>query len=381
MDGQLTDLWYFHRPALVKHYFKGLLEGSGRLALFGPRRTGKTSLICRELLPLAEQRGMLPVYCDCWQDRSDPIGSINFALDTAMERLEVPTSKIRRTLATQVTKLGAAGFSIEFGPEPKGRPPESPFFRVDWLLGALIARARRPVCLVIDEVQGLAEHDEDERIAGALRAALTRHQHAVRVLFTGSSETQLIKLFAQARATLYQFAASQAYEMLDLDFVGHVAQRFQHATKRMLESRRGLEILRLVGHQPEAFLSVVQVPLARADRSLDDGLEGLLARDSRSPWAQHWQQSTPLQQAVLMAARRGLQLTSAAGQQFIGRILGKRSVNASSIRRATTALHERGLIERSTLSSKALYELTDPVFAHWADRHGESLLSQASRRA
>jgi hypothetical protein len=148
MDGQLTDLWYFPRPALVKRYFKSLLEGSGRLALFGPRRTGKTSLICRELLPLAQQRGMLPVYCDCWQDRSDPIGSINFALDAAMERLEVPTSKIRRTLASEVTKLGAAGFSIEFGPEPKGRPPESPFFRVDWLLGALIARARRMRCSI-----------------------------------------------------------------------------------------------------------------------------------------------------------------------------------------------------------------------------------------
>jgi len=264
MDGQLTDLWYFPRPLLVKRYFKSLLEGSGRLALFGPRRTGKTSLICRELLPLAEQRGMLPVYCDCWQDRSDPIGSINFALNIAMERLEVPSSKTRRALASEVTKLGAAGFSIELGPPPKGKAPESPFFRVDWLLGALIARAKRPVCLVIDEVQGLAEHEEGERIAGALRTALTRHEHAVRVLFTGSSETQLIKLFAQARATLYQFAGSQAYELLDQDFVGHVAQRFQHATKRALDKRRGVEILRLLGHQPESFLSVVQVPLARA---------------------------------------------------------------------------------------------------------------------
>jgi hypothetical protein len=380
MDVQLTDLWYFARPTLVRRYFKRLLDGSGRLALFGPRRTGKTSLICRELLPLAEQRGMLPVYCDCWQDRSDPIGSINFALSSAMEHLEVPTSKVRRTLATEVTKLGAAGFSIEFGPEPKGRPPESPFFRVDWLLGALIARARRPVFLVIDEVQGLAEHREGDRIAGALRTALTRHEQAVRVLFTGSSETQLIKLFAQARATLYQFAASQAYELLDGDFVAHVSQRFKRATTRMLDTRRGLEILQLLGHQPEAFLSVVQVPLARADHSLDDGLEGLLAPDARGPWAQHWRQSTPLQQAVLVAVHRTLQLTSAAGQQAISRLLGKRSVNASSIRRATTALYERGLIDRSTLSSKALYQLTDPVFSLWVARHGLSLLSEPMQR-
>lgn len=374
MDTQLPDLWYFPRPSLTARYLTRLVEGSGRVAVFGPRRTGKTSWICRELIPLAEKRGLLPVYCDCWQDRSDPIGSINFALESALEHVEVPASGVRRALSTEVTKLGAAGFSIEFGSEPKGRTPQSPFFRVDWLLGTLIARAKRPVFLIIDEVQGLAEHTEGERIAGALRTALTRHERATRVLFTGSSETQLIKLFAQARATLYQFAASEAYPLLNGDFVAHAADRFKRATGRALDVERGLELLEILGHQPETFLSLVQVPLARADRSLDDGLEALLAPDARGPWAQHWRQSTELQQAVLVAVHDGLQLTSRAGREAVGRLLGKRNANASSIRRAATALRERGLIDRSSLSNKAIYEITDPVLALWIARHGESLL-------
>lgn len=376
METQLPDLWYFPRPTLAARYLKRLLEGSGRIAVFGPRRTGKTSLICRELIPLAEKHGLLPVYCDCWQDRSDPIGSINFALESALEHIEVPASRVRRTLSTEVTKVGAAGFSIEFGPEPKGRAPQSPFFRLDWLLGALIARSRKPVFLIIDEVQGLAEHLEGERIAGALRTALTRHERATRVLFTGSSETQLIKLFAQTRATLYQFAASEAYPLLDGDFVAHAAEQFKRATSRVLEVKRGLELLELLGYQPETFLSVVQVPLARADRSLDDGLEALLAADSRGSWAQHWRHSTELQQAVLVAVRDGLQLTSLAGRQAIARVLGKRNANASSIRRAAAALTGRGLIDRSILSSRALYEITDPVLALWIQRHGEPLLKR-----
>jgi hypothetical protein len=79
------------------------------------------------------------VYFDCWQDRLDPLGSIIFALESAIEVIEVPTSKTRRRLQTEVTKLGATGFSIEFGAAPKGRPPESPYFKIDWLLGRLIA--------------------------------------------------------------------------------------------------------------------------------------------------------------------------------------------------------------------------------------------------
>src|ERR1700730_13144723 len=139
MDGQLTDLWRLARPKLAASYFDRLSQGtSGRIALFGPRRTGKTSLIRREIVPLAERAGMLTVYCDCWQDREDPLGSINFALASAMTG---------RRLRTEVKKVGAGGFSIEFGNEPKGQPPESPYFKLDWLLGYLIARVNRPVFL------------------------------------------------------------------------------------------------------------------------------------------------------------------------------------------------------------------------------------------
>src|ERR1019366_3365259 len=378
MDGQLTDLWRFSRPALAARYFEQLLSGtSGRLALFGPRRTGKTSLIAREIVPLAERAGMIPVYCDCWQDRMDPLGSINFALESAIEAIEVPASTTKRRLQTEVKTLGAAGFSIEFGSEPKGRIPDSPFFKMDWLLGRLIARARRPVFLVIDEVQGIGEHKEGERIAGALRTALTRHEKAVRVLFTGSSETQLTKMFAQARASLYQFAARTAYAPLDADFVAHVAQRFTAATQRQLDEARGLEVLRLLGNQPEALLSVVQVPLARADRTLDDGLESLLAPATTTPWAQYWEQSTLLQQAVLVTVGTGLQLNSEAARSAIGALGGTPSLSISSVQRAVGALRSRGLIERSTLSSKAVYHLTDPVFELWISRNGSSLLRHA----
>jgi hypothetical protein len=35
------------------------------------------------------------------------------------------------------------------------------------------------------------------------------------------------------------------------------------------------------------------------------------------------------------------------------------------------------LIDRSTLSNKALCDLTDPMFSLWVARHGEPLLGEA----
>ena len=57
--------------------------------------------------------------------------------------------------------------------------------------------------------------------------------------------------------------------------------------------------------------------------------------------------------------------------------MGETTVGHSSVQRALGALRGRGLIERSTLSSKAVYALTDPVFELWISRNGKSLLQGA----
>jgi hypothetical protein len=181
-------------------------------------------------------------------------------------------------------------------------------------------------------------------------------------------------MFAQARASLYEFAARIAYDPLDANFVTYTAQRFAKATRRELDEARGLEILRLLGNQPEAYLSVVQAPLARADRTLDQGLEALLLPDGATPWVEYWKQSTALQRAILTLSDSEVQLTSEAGCVELGRLLGGGPVNPSSVRRATDALLKRGLIERTTLSTKAIYGLTDPVFDLWIKQNAKELL-------
>ena len=64
----------------------------------------------------------------------------------------------------------------------------------------------------------------------------------------------------------------------------------------------------------------------------------------------------------------------AVGRYEIAQLAGETTVGHSSVQRALGALRGRGLIERSALSSKAVYALTDPVFELWISRNGRSLL-------
>ena len=63
----LTTLWRFNRAKLASSLAQRVL-GNSRIALFGPRQTGKTTLLREEVMPLVETAGAVAVYLECWAD-------------------------------------------------------------------------------------------------------------------------------------------------------------------------------------------------------------------------------------------------------------------------------------------------------------------------
>ena len=383
IESSLTELWYFERPALAARIVEHVAAGrAGRMALFGPRRTGKTTLLRREAMPQAAGAGFVAVYADCWHDRSDPIAGLNYALEQAIAAIEVPATRTGRRLATEVKKVGVMGLSLEFGPEPDSAPPASAHLRFDWLLARLLARARRPVFFVIDEVQAIADAPEADRIAAAIRTAFTKYESQVRVVLTGSSEMKLAQLLARTRAPLYHFMPRVQYEPLGVEFVAHVCARFEAATRgRALDAAAALAVLRRLGDQPAAFLAAVEAPLADPLRTLADGVEQLLAPRMPSPMTAAWAECTPIQRATLVAAARGVRLTSEEGLALIGTMLEGRPATKSSVARATESLEARGLIDQDALTTRqARYVVADPVMALWLERNAAALLDAPATR-
>jgi uncharacterized protein len=183
----LPRLWRFNRPVLASSLAERLLKHE-RIALYGPRQTGKTSLLREEVMPEVESQGGVAVYADCWTDREDPLASINYSLQKTLDDLSIPQKGIKRTLASTVKKIGIASASLEVADTPSRRVPTNPYLQFDALLTALMRETRKPIVLVIDEFQTLGEARDGEKAAAALRAGLTQASNRVGVVFSGSSD-------------------------------------------------------------------------------------------------------------------------------------------------------------------------------------------------
>lgn len=104
----------FHRPELA-HYFVDYLkspDSSSGLFLAAPRRTGKTTFIKEDLLPLLRDQGATVIYADLWEDRAiNPsivvVNAIRQAL-LASEGLIIKAAK-----SSGVTKFKLGGFELD----------------------------------------------------------------------------------------------------------------------------------------------------------------------------------------------------------------------------------------------------------------------------
>jgi len=65
--------------------------------------------------------------------------------------------------------------------------------------------SRKKLLLLVDEAQELARNNENERMAMALRTAIIKNSDKLRVVFAGSSRTQLANVFSNSNAPLFRW--------------------------------------------------------------------------------------------------------------------------------------------------------------------------------
>jgi uncharacterized protein len=363
----LTSLWHFNRPKLAQQFAKRLIQHE-RVAMFGPRQTGKTTLLREEILPALKAAGVLPIYIECWADKANPLQSINYALKKALEALTLSPGKRGQRLAkTPIRKIGAVGLSIEVGEVAERKIPDNPYFAFDALLTSLLEACGKDLVLVFDEFQAIAEAKDADAIAAALRAALTQASSKVGVVFSGSSQHLLLEMFSRAQTPLYNFANTEPYPLLKEDFVGHVAKKYIDATQRDFNQAIALRVLESVGHQPAPFLNAVSNAMSKPGWTVEDGLKVMLDPKVTNKWSSAWYGLTDLQRYTLRVAHEGQLLTSAQTLKRAAAEVGLPKVQASSITRATEALMDKGLVERE--SSSRRYLISDPVMAAWLNHN------------
>jgi hypothetical protein len=356
------------RGELARSYLQLLNAQPGRpLALFAPRRVGKTHFIQRDLAPAAQASGMLPVYADLWLHRREPLAAINHAVEEVLDDVLVPKSAVARAAKTPVRKLGVLSASIELGDEPQRRKlPEHAELRLDALIGRLASASRKPVLLLLDEVQTLGDSYQGKDGVATLRAILQRRHKEVRAVFTGSSQESLAAMMVAAGAPMYQFAQLLDFPLLGDEYLVLLAEHFRkvHRSKRLaIDALR--EVFDRIGHKPELMKDIVKEMSAEGIVDIHAGLDRF-TRDNRqiTGWRTLFEGLSSLEQAVLTLIAAG---EPPLGQESLAKLANVKGIHPTlaKVRVALAHMKQAGILAKG---GSGAYVIDDPLFSEYVKK-------------
>ena len=375
----MTDLtlWHYSRPALAERYLTVLKSGiTVSTTIFAPRRMGKTTFLRKDLTPLAQKAGFIVAYADLWQTRHAPAAALIYGLEQALQPKTLG-AKVMARLNTPVrgfkagAEIAGAKVSGEVTLDTAQAEQSETALRINSLLGALCAKG--PVLLLVDEAQELAKSKESELLATALRTAITLHQDKLRVVFTGSSRTQLANVFSDAKAPLYSSGvAITDFPLLGKDFVEFVRGKFKASSGiRDLPAAQTWEAFEALNRQPEPFLKCAFFMLLNPEATFEDALAHVreeLTRQENHEGAWNALDLTQKTLVKLLASNPTLKPFSGEVVDELRQKIGIDSLRKTHVQRAMAKLTDASIV---TKEPSGLYEFENPSFRDWVRTLGD----------
>lgn len=363
----VVDPWHFPRREFSARVLKLLGDGAGQaLTLFGPRRTGKTEFLIKDLAPLAEQRRHRVIYASFWQAPLSPLAVLLHAMETSLLRGTF-SDRLRRSVAglTPTLKLSAFGAGVEAKVDLTalgGRPPDDLLVHLDDLLECVSGRSTATI-LLLDEVQELARSGGNAPLVAALRTGLDRRSDRLRTIFTGSSRDGLAAMFSARRAPFFHFATPIDLPRLGEAFVDHMIETFRAVSRRTLGRPGMLAAFERLHANPHFFRVLLDTLLHDPRLTVETALARVrdrIAVDLGYP--ETWLALTPVQRATARALAGGAdQPFGRAFRQQVGAAIGESAPSPGRVQAALRRLERLGVADTSTGG----WALVDPELAAW----------------
>lgn len=349
---------YFPRDLFTEEVRRRMVDFKTNIALFAPRRRGKTTWVLLELQHAAAAWGLGFVYINLWANRSDPVGVLAKGLEigAGLRPDDGSTRELSTELSAGLFKLGAR----KTYPKVTGEHAE----RIATAMRR-IASARQTL-LVIDEFQAIAEADKDAVAIGALRTALEHHGDTVVALFTGSERSTLAKMFKTKTAPLLDQAKLIDLPELEQDFVQDRLEGFQQSTTRKLELRELQDAYHSLGKSPLLLNEALTEMAVRPSLSLADAVSDLIEKRGLE---EHGVQVNALPNLDFALLKRIADERKPYGDlDALTREAGSpKPVTVPTAQAAVKRLEKKGLIEQR-IHHKTGWVIPDPLLERWVKR-------------
>ncbi len=342
-----------------------LMRSGQNVAMAGPRRVGKSSLIHHTASSI---RNATLVYADLWGVRtmSDFVRRCVQSLDAIADKA---------TLLQKITNA-LPGLTVTLGVDPMtGNPTLSPTLAarrkappetVSQIarLWASLADGKRKIIVALDEFQDLAGMEDANQVLGVLRQEI-QTLNKIPFCFCGSIRNEMWRLFATDGAPFYKSAAILEIAADDFDdWTGYLRKKF--ADSRIKIDDETLEqIIRLADGNPgdtqQLCAAVWEFAQTRSPRTIsqEHAKQALLQvfADERKGYEQIIADISGQQLAVLrtIAQMGGESIQSA---EFLGTA---GITHASSAKAAATRLVSRRILQETSAGLK----FSNPFFRNW----------------
>ncbi len=364
-----NDPWHFERPEYTKSILTLLNDGPAHaLTLFGPRRTGKTEFLLKDLAPLAESAGHRVVYASFWQAPLSPLAVLIHALEQSLQHAGF-SDRVRSAAVALAPKLklsaplpGAAAEAEVDLAALQSSPPPNLLLYLDDLIGRASRRTRNTI-LLMDEVQELARSQDNRPLVAALRTSLDKRTERIRTVFTGSSREGLAAMFSARQAPFFHFATPIELPPLGEPFVDHMTAAFSTVSGRTPNRGELIDAFTQLHGNPYFFRLLIDVLLYSPD--LDVGAALATVRDRIAVdlgYANAWVALPPLHRGVVQALAAGHKRPySKAFRRAVGSYSGEEFPTAGRVQAALKRLERSGHLD----AYAGEWALVDPEFAAW----------------
>jgi hypothetical protein len=361
-----ADPWHYPRPELAAKYLQVFDVGlTSARALFAKRRMGKSEFLEQDLIPAARDAGYLTVYLNLWDARSQPAPAFLAALSRALR----PTGlgKLAKTLkrplksikaSAKVAGMAEGSLEAELGGTEAAATP-----RLTELIRSFDKPNRR-MLLVLDEAQVLAESAHTD-LAHSLRASLDGRKQNIKVIFAGSSEATLRRMFGRSTEPFYNWAPLEPFELLGEEFVRAMVVKVNRLSRYPLAQKDALAAFEALKRTPEFFRRYLSRYLAYADLGSKAALldtEAHVFNDAN--FVSTWHRLLAADRELLRLIVSGVtDLFSESSRGRLGAALGLNEAVAKNVpQQSLRRLQDADLVLRMDYGD---YRVQDDALAEW----------------
>ena len=317
---------------------------------------------------MAIERGYAVVYVNLWDNQERPASALIDALQapqaktSVLSRLSRGSTKSVKSvkLGGKFAALGEASAEVEWD---KSGVTSSELLDLHSELKKTAAK-KRSTLLLVDEAHVLADA-RHATLAASLRAGLDIRKDAIKVIFTGSSEATLRRMFGQIKQPFYNWAPIEPFPLLGRDFVEHQVATFNAVSRHELSVAQALRAFRKLHGVPEYFRRFLDELVTHSF----DGLEVVLERtqskihDTQN-YPKKWEQLKAIDRAVLsLAVTAANSPHSLTTRTQLGEILGLgQPVDNTVVQNAMRRLISNQILVRLEHGS---YRFEDAQFGEW----------------